>query len=67
MNTFLGSPLVMMVIIMIIFLYPVARIIKRTGHSGWWALLIFVPLGNFIGLWILAFTRWPALGNTQAN
>jgi hypothetical protein len=40
MNTFLGSPLVMMVIIMVIFLYPVARILKRTGHSGWWALLM---------------------------
>ena len=67
MNTFLGSPLVMMVIIMVIFLYPVARIIKRTGHSGWWALLMFVPLVNFIALWVFAFTRWPALGNTQAT
>ena len=63
MNTFLGSPLVMMVILMLIFLYPVARILKRTGHSGWWALLMFVPLVNFIALWVFAFTRWPALGN----
>ncbi len=26
-----------------------------------------VTLVNFIGLWVFAFTRWPALGNTQAN
>jgi NADH:ubiquinone oxidoreductase subunit 3 (subunit A) len=67
MNTFLGSPLVMLVIITTIFLYPVARILKRTGHSGWWALLVFLPLVNLAALWVFAFARWPALGNAQTN
>jgi hypothetical protein len=67
MNTFLGSPLVMMVIILVIGLVPVWRIVRRTGHSGWWALLTFVPLANVIGLWILAFSRWPAVDRQSSS
>lgn len=65
MNDVLGSPLVMMFIILLIFVFPVWRIVKRTGHSGWWSLLMFVPLVNFIGLWFLAFVRWPAIDRQQ--
>jgi hypothetical protein len=43
------------------FIYPVVRIIRRTGHSGWWVLLWFVPFGAIVGVWILAFARWPAV------
>jgi hypothetical protein len=35
------------------------RIIRRTGHSGWWVLMAFVPLGNLIALAFFAFTEWP--------
>jgi hypothetical protein len=38
---------------------PYFRIFKRTGHSGWWALLMFVPVANIITLYIIAFNRWP--------
>jgi hypothetical protein len=61
MNTFLGSPRVMMIIILPIVLVPFWRIVKRTGHGGWWSLLAFIPFGNLIGLWLLAFVRWPAV------
>jgi hypothetical protein len=61
MNAFLGSPLVMLLIILPIFLYPLWRIVKRTGHSPWWSLLMLVPLANLIGVWTLAFSRWPAI------
>ena len=37
------------------------KIWKRTGHSGWWGLLMMVPLVNIISLWVLAFKDWPAL------
>jgi len=63
MNGFLGSPLVMLLIILTLVLYPVWRIVKRTGHSPWWSLLMFIPLVNFIGLWTLAFAPWPAIEN----
>jgi uncharacterized membrane protein YhaH (DUF805 family) len=61
MNTLLSSPLVMLFIILAIFLVPAWRILKRTGHSGWWSVLVFVPLVNILGVWLLAFTKWPAV------
>ncbi len=61
MNTLLSSPLVMMLILMALFLVPVWRILKRTGRSGWWSVLIFIPLVNLVGFWFLAFVRWPAV------
>jgi len=42
-------------------LYPYVRIIRRTGHSGWWLLAGIVPVLNFVMLWVFAFARWPAL------
>lgn len=43
------------------YLLPVTLIIRRTGHSGWWILLTLIPPGPFIGLWLLALGKWPAL------
>ena len=40
---------------------PMAIIVRRTGHSLWWVILLFVPLGGFVALWLLALARWPAL------
>jgi uncharacterized membrane protein YhaH (DUF805 family) len=40
---------------------PVAVILQRIGRSPWWALLFAVPVVNVIGLWMLAFARWPKL------
>jgi uncharacterized membrane protein YhaH (DUF805 family) len=45
---------------------PVARIMRRTGYSGWWSLLVLIPLVNLIGLWVFAFARWPGR-NTEAT
>jgi hypothetical protein len=39
---------------------PVARILGRVGLSRWWVLVVFLPLLNLVGLWLLAFVRWPA-------
>ena len=41
---------------------PFWKIWQRTGHSGAWGLLALVPLANLVALWVLAFKRWPALG-----
>lgn len=39
---------------------PFWRILKRTGHSGWWSLLVLIPVVNLCSLWLFAFVRWPA-------
>ena len=41
-----------------LFAIPAGLILKRTGHSMWWALLCFIPVAALFGLWVLAFTRW---------
>lgn len=56
------SPLHWLVVLIIAgLLIPIQRILRRAGYSGWWCLLFFVPFGNLVGLWVLAFKRWPAL------
>ena len=42
---------------------PVARILRRVGFSRWWCLLCLLPygVGILVGVWVLAFIRWPAL------
>ena len=63
----LGSPLVMLVITLAIVIYPFWRIVKRTGHSGWWSLLVFIPFVNLCSLWLFAFVRWPATENKDVT
>jgi hypothetical protein len=43
-------------------LSPVIRILRRTGYSEWWSLLLYVPVGNIIALWLFAYGRWPKSG-----
>ena len=50
-------------IVVLLFLvlpgYPIARILNRLGYSGWWTIVAFITPLNLIGLWVLAFKRWP--------
>jgi uncharacterized membrane protein YhaH (DUF805 family) len=32
------------------FVIPYFRIYQRTGRSGWWALLMFIPVVNIIAM-----------------
>jgi hypothetical protein len=43
-----------------IILLPIAKIVRRTGYSGWWSLLFFTGPGLVVGLYLLAYCRWPA-------
>jgi uncharacterized membrane protein YhaH (DUF805 family) len=36
------------------------RIVQRTGYSGWWILIMFVPVANMLALWYFGFGPWPA-------
>jgi len=44
---------------LLLVVYPIAKILRKAGFSGWWAILSVIPIVNFIGLWILALVRWP--------
>ncbi len=56
----MGLPsLLMMVVYMAIVVVPFYQIWKRTGHNGWIALLMLVPLVNIVMLYVIAFKQWP--------
>ncbi len=43
------------------FVWLYVRICHKAGRSGWWVLLMFVPLVNAVFIWIFAFARWPGV------
>jgi hypothetical protein len=50
-----------------LILFPIAKVLRRMGLSGWWSLLVLTGAGMIIGPWILAYCRWPALERTQIS
>lgn len=46
-------------IMLLVLGVPVSRILRRLGFSGWWTILAFIPWINVVGLWVVAYIRWP--------
>ena len=46
-------------IVLALVIVPLWRICTRAGFSGWWSLLVVVPLLNLIMLWVFAYAKWP--------
>lgn len=40
---------------------PVAKALSRVGLSPWWAVLSFVPIVGWIGIWAFAYAPWPKI------
>ena len=53
--------LVIVIVVLILYFIPVVKILNKAGYSGWWSLLILVPLVNIIMFYVFAFADWPAL------
>ena len=59
-------PIIMPLVALVLAGVPVASILHRAGRSRWWMLIAFIPLLNLIGLWVFAFSRWPAVDRAPA-
>ena len=46
------------------YFVPVVKILHKAGYSGWWCLMVFVPLVNIVMFWVFAFADWPSLRGT---
>lgn len=46
-------------VVLVVLGYPTARILRRLGFSRWWVVVALIPYANVVGLWLLAFVRWP--------
>jgi len=51
-----------MLVIGLILIIPFWQLFSTAGFSGWWSLLMIIPLVNLIALYVLAFSSWPSLG-----
>ncbi len=43
----------------VFMIYLVSRIARKAGFSGWWALMMIVPIANLVMLIVFAFVEWP--------
>lgn len=42
------------------------RTLVKAGYSGWWALLLLVPIANLLTLYVLGSADWPVLKRLRA-
>jgi uncharacterized membrane protein YhaH (DUF805 family) len=59
MGSFSPVHWIIVLALLLIPLPPLIRILRRTGHSGWWSILYFLPIANWIGIWLFAYAKWP--------
>jgi uncharacterized membrane protein YhaH (DUF805 family) len=57
-------PIIILVFV-VILLIPYWMIWKKAGFSPWFSLLMFVPMVNFVMLYVLAFSDWKVVPVTQ--
>jgi type II secretory pathway component PulF len=48
-----------LVISFLVFLIPIVKVLRRTGHNALWSVIAVVPGLNVIAFWIFAFKSWP--------
>lgn len=57
--TYMISLVIGLIVAFVVVGIPTGVILRRLGYSEWWALLLFIPGGALVGLWVLAFANWP--------
>ena len=55
----------MMLLAAALGVWPFWRIFTKAGFSGWFSLLMLVPMVNLVTLYVLAFSDWPNLGRAR--
>jgi hypothetical protein len=59
MDTFSVFHWLIALIVVVVGLWPIAMILKRIGYSPWWSILALLGPIGWIGMWVLAYARWP--------
>jgi len=50
-----------MLVLGLVLIIPFLQLFSKAGFSGWWSLLMIVPIVNLLTLYVLAFSSWPSL------
>jgi len=52
-------PVIAIFLALLLTVLPWYKIFSKAGYSGWYSLVMLVPLLNIIALFIFAFSEWP--------
>src|SRR5262249_16393847 len=55
------------ILVIAVLCIPISKILNRLGFSRWWTIVYFIPFVNIVGIWILAYARWPAVNREQQS
>jgi len=60
-RSFFTEPIFAMIlsVSLFVFLVPVIKLLRRTGHHPLWSLFALFPVLNLIAFWFFAFKPWP--------
>jgi hypothetical protein len=47
------------IVIWLVFIIAYIKIITKAGYSGWWVLILLVPIANIVMLLVFAYKEWP--------
>jgi uncharacterized membrane protein YhaH (DUF805 family) len=53
--------LALFIALLVVTVIAFVRIAQRAGFSGWWVLILLVPVANLLAFWYFAFGEWPAV------
>jgi hypothetical protein len=65
MEWWFGMHWLVMLFWLVLIVLPFWKIFSKAGYSGWFSLLMLIPLVNLIALYVLAFSNWPASRKDQ--
>jgi uncharacterized membrane protein YhaH (DUF805 family) len=52
---------------LIFIIYCYVRIVQRAGYSGWWVLIMIVPIVNIVMMFVFAYGKWPVQTKGSVN
>jgi uncharacterized membrane protein YhaH (DUF805 family) len=58
--------ILIVIVVLVLYFLPIVKILQKAGYSGWWCLIVLVPLVNIIMFYVFAFADWPALRGRAA-
>jgi hypothetical protein len=44
--------ILIVIVVLVLYFLPLVKILQKAGYSGWWSLIVLVPLLNIIMLYV---------------
>lgn len=67
LGAFFAVLLVAYIAVAVVAIVAWVKIISKAGYSGWWVLIVFVPIANVVMFLVFAFSDWPVLQRARAQ